>query len=122
MTNEEWNRKAEFLLNQQAKFDADMQELKQEIKEAQKINEKKIADAAETAAHAAEASLHVAESVTKLAVTVGNLTTATHEGFRMVFDSIKRTDEKINVLIDSQIRSDERFGRHLREDHGLSDA
>jgi polyhydroxyalkanoate synthesis regulator phasin len=122
MTNEEWNRKAEFLLNQQAKFDADLQELKQEIKEAQKNNEKKISEAIEIAAHSAEASLHVAESVTKLAETVGNLATATHEGFRKVFDGMKRTDEKINVLIDSQIRSDERFERHLRENHGLSDA
>jgi len=122
MTNEEWDRKAEFLLNQQAKFDADLQELKQEIKEAQKNNEKKIAESAETAGHAAEASLHVAESVTKLAETVGNLTTATQEGFRMVFDRMKRTDEKINVLIDSQMRSDERFDRHMRKYHGLSDA
>lgn len=122
MTNEEWNRKAEFLLNQQAKFDADLQELKQEIKEAQKINEKKISDAIKIAAHSAEATLHVAESVTKLAETVGNFTTATHEGFRKVFDSMKRTDEKIKVLIDSQIRTDERFQRHLREDHGLSGA
>jgi hypothetical protein len=118
MTNEEWDRKAEFLLNQQAKFDADMQGLQ----EAHAANEKKIVKAAETAARAAEATLHVAESVTKLAETVGNLTTATHEGFRMVFDGMKRTDEKINVLIDSQIRSDERFERHLRENHGLSDA
>ena len=118
MTNEEWDRKAEFLLNQQAKFDADMEKLK----EAQKINEKKISQGIEIAAHAAEASLHVAESVTKLAETVGNLTTATQEGFRMVFDRMKRTDEKINVLIDSQMRSDERFDRHMRKYHGLSDA
>jgi hypothetical protein len=120
MTNEEWDRKTEFLLNQQAKFDADMQELQ----EAQAANEKKIAEAAEigaraaeTASHAAEATLHVSESVTKLADTVGNFVVTTHEGFRKVFDNMKHTDEKINVLIDSQIRTDERFERHLREDH-----
>ena len=122
MTNEEWDRKTEFLLNRQAQFDADMQELKREIKEAQKINDKKISEAIEIASHAAKASLHVAESVTKLAETVGHLTTATHESFRTVFDSMKRTDDKINVLIDSQIRSDERFDRHMRQYHGLSDA
>ena len=36
MSNEEWDRKAEFLLNQQAKFDADMQEMKAREKAAEK--------------------------------------------------------------------------------------
>ena len=116
MTNEEWDRKAEFLLNQQAKFDAGMQELKQEIKEAQKINEQKLAEAAATAAHAAEtashsteAVLHVAGSVTKLAETVTNLTTMTYDGFRFVFDSMKHTNDKVDVLVNSQIRTDEKL-------------
>jgi len=36
MSNEEWDRKAEFLLNQQAKFDADMEEMKAREKAAEK--------------------------------------------------------------------------------------
>ena len=43
MTNEEWDRKAEFLLNRQAQFHVDMEELK----EAQKKTEKFLAETAE---------------------------------------------------------------------------
>jgi hypothetical protein len=43
MSNEEWERKMDFLLNQQAKFDAEMYELK----EAQGRTEKSLARAAE---------------------------------------------------------------------------
>lgn len=43
MTNEEWDRKTEFLLNRQAQFDVDMEELKQ----AQKKTEKFLAQTAE---------------------------------------------------------------------------
>lgn len=140
MTNEEWDRKAEFLLNQQAKFEADIQELK----EAQKINDQKIAEAAATAGHAAEAVLVVVGVVTTLAETVKDLTTMMHEGFRKVFDSMKHTDDKIDVLVNNQMHTDESmretnkqlrdtdrrlrdlaalFERHIREDHeGLSGA
>ena len=47
MTNEEWNRKIEFILNQQAKFDADMQELNQKLNQELKEAEAKAAKAAE---------------------------------------------------------------------------
>ncbi len=43
MTNEEWDRKTEFLLNRQAQFDVDMEKLK----EAQKKTEKFLAQTAE---------------------------------------------------------------------------
>lgn len=43
MTNEEWDRKAEFLLNRQAQFDVDMEKLK----EAQNKTEKYLAQTAE---------------------------------------------------------------------------
>ena len=102
MTNEEWNRKTEFLLNQQAKFDAEMQELKQELKEVQKINEQKFRAAAET-------SSQVAESVMILAEAVKDFITSTHEGFRSVFNSLKHSSERIDVLVNSQIHTDERI-------------
>ena len=102
MTNEEWNRKTEFLLNQQAKFDAEMQVLKQELKEAQKITDQKFADAARM-------TEHVAESVMTLAETVKDFITSTHEGFRSVFHSIKHSSERIDVLVNSQIHTDERI-------------
>ena len=102
MTNEEWNRKTEFLLNQQSKFDAEMQVLKQELKEAQKINDQKFAAVAET-------SSQVAESVMILAETVKDFITSTHEGFRSVFNSLKHSSERIDVLVNSQIHTDERI-------------
>src|SRR5262245_15734145 len=101
MTNEEWDRKVEFLLNQQAKFDADMQELHagmRELKDAQTISEQKIAKTADAAALAVEA-------VTQLIDVTAHLANTMFEGFRAVSDSMKRTDEKINALIDSQIRT-----------------
>ncbi len=111
MTNEEWNRKAEFLLNQQAKFDASMQELHagmQELKEAQAVSEQKIAKTAEAAALAVKA-------VTQLIDVTAHLANTMFEGFR-------NTDEKIDALVDSQIDLTALFERHIREDHGLSDA
>jgi hypothetical protein len=114
MTNEEWDRKAEFLLNQQVKFDAGMQELK----EAQKISDEKIAKAAEAAEHALE-------GVSQLADITASLITTMTDGFRKLFNSLtelsesqKHTDERIDALINSQIRTDERFERHLRAHHG----
>ena len=115
MTNEEWNRKAEFLLNQQAKFDAGMHELHagmRELKDAQAISEKKITKTAEAAALAVEAVTQLIDVNAHLANTM--------------FEGLKRTDEKIDALVDAQIRTDEKlrktFERHLRDHHGLNGA
>ena len=113
MTNEEFDRKVGFLLNQQARFDAGMQELR----EAQATSERKIAKTAEAAEHAVAAVTQLTDITTKLITT-------TTDGFRLVFDKMNQTNEKIDVLVDSQIRTDERlrdltvlFERHIREDH-----
>ena len=114
MTNEEWDRKAEFLLNQQAKFDAGMQELK----EAQTISEKKIAKVAEAAEHAVETAEHAVEAVSELAEITTQVINTMTNGFRSVFDRMKQTDDKIDVLVNSQIRTDERMretDKRLRE-------
>ena len=109
MTNAEWNRKTEFLLNQQARFDAEMQVLKQELKEAQKITDQKFADAARMTEHAAELSSRAAEAVTSLAETVKNFITSTHEGFRSVFNNVRHSNERIDVLVNSQLHTDQRI-------------
>ncbi len=106
MTNEEWDRKVEFLLNQQARFDAGMQQ----IKEAQAENEKKITTAAATAAHAAVAVSHVAISVTQMAETVASFISATNNSFQLVFDSQRRTEEELQNLAGI-------VERHIREGH-----
>jgi hypothetical protein len=43
-----------------------------------------------------------------LAETVTNLTSTIHDGFRFVFDSMKHTNDKVDVLVNSQIHTDER--------------
>jgi len=107
MTNEEFNRRVGFLLNRQAAFEARMQHVEEVLPQ-----------------HAAGLSELVDLSAT--------LTNTVVDGFRVVFDRMarlsesmkdtdermKHTDEKINALIDSQMRTDERFNRHLREQHG----
>lgn len=98
MTNEEWDRKTEFLLNQQAKFDAGMQDLK----EAQAISERKLAKAAETADRVEEGL----EQLTDVTADLINTMTA---GFRSAFDRIKHSNDRIDVLVNSQIHSDERI-------------
>ena len=132
MTNEEWNRKTEFLLNQQAKFDAGLQELK----EAQKVSEENLARCSEKAEQALDAVSQLADLTNQVITTMTN-------GFRSASDRIKGTEEKIDVLVNSQIRTEESlraaneslletdeklrdltalFDRHIREDHGLSGA
>jgi Lon protease-like protein len=113
MNNEEFDRKMEFLVNQQAQFDADMQELR----EAQKITEQNLNRAVETLAQTQE--------------TLAELTTLTTEGFKWTiqrFNAIaedsKHTDAKIDALVNSQIETAEfirnigsKLDRHLNEDH-----
>ena len=98
MTNEEWDRKVEFLLTQQAKFDAGMQELKI----AQAISEQKIARVTEKAEQALDAVSQLTDLTTQLIDTMT-------QGFRSAFDRMKRMDEKIDALVNSQIRTDERL-------------
>lgn len=103
MTNEEWDRKVEFLLNQQARFDAGMQQ----IKEAQAANDLKLAEAAATAARAAAEASHAAISVTQVAETLTSFINATKNGFQLVFDTQRRTEEKLQDLagiVERQIR------------------
>lgn len=112
MTNEEFNRKVEFLLNQQAKFEARMQH----VEEAQPKNERKIDETGEVARN-------TAEGLTQLIDLTAQLTNTVVEGLRVTFDGMKHTDEKIDALVDSQIRTNELFERHIREDHrGLNGA
>ncbi len=127
MTNDEWDRKAEFLLNQQAKFEAGMQELK----EVQAISEQKIAKASDVAAQAAEAAGYAVEAVTQLTDITTHLTTTMTDGFLYVFDSMKHTNDKIDVLVNSQMHTDESlrdiekrqqdlaalYERHIRKYH-----
>lgn len=118
MTNEEFNRKVEFILSRQADFEARMHH----VHETQTKDRRKLDETAEETRNTSEA---LAELIGVTALLTNTVVDGMREGFDRMKDlseSMKHTDEKINVLINSQIRADERFERHLREDHGLSDA
>jgi plasmid maintenance system antidote protein VapI len=110
MSNEEWDRKIEFLLNQQAQFDIEMRRLE-------------------------AAQARTEESIDRAAKNISHLAGFIHEGFGLVMNSFKETDVKIQAqheiteakiqeLTESQKLTDEalrklitRFDRHLSEDH-----
>ena len=118
MTNEEFNRKVEFILNRQADFEARMHH----VQKAQRKDRRKLDETAEETRNTTEA---LAELIDVTALLTNTVVDGLRDGFermKQLSDSMKHTDEKINVLIDSQIRTDERFERHIREDHGLSGA
>ena len=106
MHNEEFDRKMDFIVNQQVQFAVDIQKLK----EAQAATEQTVAG--------------TTKNVANLVDVVSHLTSVTQEGFRFVFKSFNETNTKLDVLVDSQILTNERLqnlidvvDRHIREGH-----
>jgi len=92
MTNEEWDRKTEFLLNRQAQFDADMQELR----ESQKLTEKYLAQTAEM---------------------ISRCTSVMFESFKITDAKIRELTES-QKLTDQEIRNlNFKVDRHIDEGH-----
>ena len=73
MTNEEFDRKAEFIVNQQAKFDVDIQKLR-------------------------EAQAETAQNIKRNTENIAHLGAFIHEGFGLIMNLFKETDEKIRNL------------------------
>lgn len=94
MTNEEFERHVEWSLQQQARFDARQAELDVKIEEfwAGLAETRKIVD--------------------RTAETVSSFTAVTFEGFKVLADAQRVTEEKLQKLTD-------RMDRHRRDDHGL---
>jgi uncharacterized protein with gpF-like domain len=107
MTNEEWERKMEFILEQQAQFYANIELMRErtgehekgmeefrkgmeELRAAQQVTEMRLADMVGAQAQAARAQSHMFEVVAAMS------------------DSQVRTDERLNSLINV-------FERHLIE-------
>lgn len=119
MTNEEWDRKAEFLLNQQAKFDADMQELKaSQAKTEKAINRLQESLASMSTLMFEGFSLlnnKIAESHRKLSEAFTDshqkLSEALSESHQKLVESQRLTNEKVQTLADL-------LERHKRDDHG----
>ena len=113
MSNEEWDRKVEFLLNQQAQFDVDMRRLEA----AQEETGKKLDRAAENISHLA-GFIHEGFGLTM------NMFKETNAQIKETDAQIRDTDAQIRELKESQKLTDEalrklitRVDRHLREDH-----
>ena len=73
MSNEEWDRKAEFLLNQQAQFDIDMRRLE-------------------------AAQARTEETVERAAQNISHLAGFIHEGFGLTMNLFRETDAQIKEL------------------------
>ena len=84
MTNEEFEKTREFILQQQARFASDIQR----SREAQTQTDLVLT--------------HIGEVLAQTGEIVGRLANVTHEGFTDV-------NAKINALVDSQIRTDEKI-------------
>ena len=102
MTNDEFERRMAFIVEQQAQFASDIHLLQ----ESQARTEKVVAHTAEFVAHTAEFVAHSTESVAQTAGTVAQmgdvvtrLANVTHVGFTEV-------NAKMNALIDAQIRTE----------------
>ena len=107
MNNEEFNRRMEFFLHQQAQFFADMQQMKEVQKELQG-GHKELQDGQK-----------------ELQQGLAELRTLTHEGFKQTirrFDAVARsfkviaeigreTDARIRALVGAQTQTDEKIGR-----------
>jgi hypothetical protein len=97
----------EFILNRQADFEARMQH----VQEAQKTDRRKLDETAEE-------TRDTTEALAQLIDLTGQLTNTVVVGMREGFERMKHADERMDALINSQIRTDEMFERHLREHHG----
>ena len=96
MNNEEIERKLNFIVEQQAQFASDIQQLQ----ESQARTEQVVVRTAETVALSAEAVGQTAATVSQMGDILTRLANVTHAGFTEV-------NAKINALVDAQIRTEE---------------
>ncbi len=89
MNNEDIERKMNFIVEQQAQFASDIQQLQ----ESQSRTEQIVSQTGEAVAQTAETVAQMGDVVTRLA-------NVTHAGFTEV-------NAKINALVDAQIRTEE---------------
>ena len=96
MNNEEIERKMNFIVEQQAQFASDIQQLQ----ESQARTEQVVGRTSETVAQTAETVAQMAETMGQMGDVVTRLVNVTHAGFTEV-------NAKINALVDAQIRTEE---------------
>jgi len=123
MTNDETQRKMDFILDQQAQFSFDIQELK----ELHKQSEKRITTIEDSLTRLASATLTLTERITEVAAVQAHQNrmiealaasqqqlvetqTRLTETQRQLAESLDHTDQRLNALID--IVKDNMNGRH----------
>ena len=92
MSNEEWERRMDFLLNQQAQFDADMIELK-------------------------AAQVQTEKTLDRAAQNISHLAGFIHEGFGLTMNMIQELKESQKLTNEALQKLLNRFDRHLSEGH-----
>ena len=112
MTNNEYfERKMNFILEQQAQFAAGMQRLE----ESQSQTGQNLARLEENVTRLEDTVTQVGESVIQVAEVVTRLANVTHAGFTDV-------NAKINSLVDAQIRSEDRLIRNEEKSARLEES
>src|SRR5262245_56487550 len=96
MNNEEFERKAEFIINQQARFDVNIQKL-QEGQARLQENQKRFDESHRELQEAQKRTDHALAELVEL----------TTDGFKIVVDHLRNLSFKIDALVNSQVRTDE---------------
>lgn len=107
MPNEEIEKKMNFIVEQQAQFASDIQQLQESQARTEQVvarTEQVVARTAETVALSAEAVGQTAVTVSQMGDILTRLANVTHAGFSEV-------NAKINALVDAQIRTEENLAR-----------
>jgi len=105
VSNEEFEKRMEFLVEHQAQFTVDIQQLR----EAQSRTEGVVVQTGEIVARLATVTLEGFKDVNAKINALIDAQIKTDEKVNALADSQTQTDEKINLLVDSQIKTDERF-------------
>lgn len=105
MNNEDFERKVEFILNQQAQFAADMQRLE----ESQAQAGAEMAQLTQNVAQLTDNVAQLTDNLGNLTDNLGNLVTLTLDGFKVTVGGFTDVNAKIDALVDSQILTDEKL-------------
>jgi uncharacterized phage infection (PIP) family protein YhgE len=111
MNNEEIERKMNFIVEQQAQFASDIQQLQ----ESQARTEQIVAQNGEAVTHLVEAVGQTAETVVQVGDVVTRLANVTHAGFTEMHAGFTEVNAKINALVDAQIRTEENLTNFISE-------
>jgi hypothetical protein len=104
MNNEDIERKMNFIVEQQAQFASDIQQLQESQARTEQVVARNV-----------EALAHVVETVAQMGEVVIRLTNVTHEGFTEMHAGFTEVNAKMNALVDAQIRTEENLTNFISE-------